>query len=141
MELRPIPFIGATRYRIDLDGRVFAMRAAPNRRRAPRPEPVTAMSRQAAEDASRRILGGRRDPAKHFGLVAPAWSPPAGERPMVWCLTHTPGNELAWGGAFIDAFGDTEEGWYVLSLGARGTAILHGPSIAAEIRKSVTKGR
>jgi len=92
---------------------------------------VKAMTRQEAEDAARRIHGGTRKPGEHWSLVAPPWSPPAAEVPMVWCLVHHAGDELAWGGSFIHAKGDTDRGWFLLDLGP-GTAIVHGESIAAE---------
>ncbi len=128
MELRPIPFIGAPRYRIARDGRVFRSSGTVRR---PELKPVIAVPRLTVEDAARRFLGGRRSAGEHFGLVAPPGVPPAGERPMVWCFIHKPEDALAWGGPFIEAHGDTEAGWYRLELNP-GTALVHGPSIAVE---------
>jgi hypothetical protein len=129
MALQPMPFIGPSRYLIDRAGRVYTR----HERRGKPPEVVLvkAMTRQEAEDAARRIHGGTRKPGEHWSLVAPPWSPPAAEVPMVWCLVHHAGDELAWGGSFIHAKGDTDRGWFLLDLGP-GTAIVHGESIAAE---------
>lgn len=127
--LRPVPFIGASIYLVDRAGRIYSR----HERRGKAPEVVLAkaMTRQEAEDAARRIHEGRRSPGAHWALVAPPWSPPAAEVPMVWCLVHHPGDKFAWGGTFIPARGDVERGWFLLDLG-KGTAILHGESIAAD---------
>ena len=131
MELRPIPFILAPRYRIARNGRVFTSAGTARR---PEVKPVKALPRLTVEDAARRFHGGRRKPGEHFGLVAPPGFPPAGNRPMVWCFIHKPEDALAWGGPFIEAHGDTESGWYRLELNP-GTALVHGPSIAVEAFK------
>lgn len=135
-ELRPIPFIGSTRYRIEREGQVFSIR--PTRPgRPPRVIPITPLTRIEAEDASKRVGNGRRRPGEHFSLVSPPWVPPAGAEPMVWCRVHRPDDESQWAGTFIHATGDTDRLWFLLDLGP-GTAIIHGPSIAAEVFKSPT---
>jgi hypothetical protein len=131
MELRPLPFVGCSRYLIDRAGRVYTTRPSKRRGKPPEVKLVTPMTRQEAEDATRGIHGGTRRPGEHRALVAPPWSPPAAEIPMVWCLIHQAESEFAWGGSFIHAKGNTDRGWFKLALDG-GTAIVHGESIAAE---------
>ena len=137
MERKAIPFVGDERYQIDRAGQIYSERAASRPGRPPRTVPVKSMTRQAAEDASRHILGGRSGHGRHFSLVAPPWFPPAAETPMVMCVIHRAQPEQMRGGPFIEARGDTESGWYHLDLGP-GTAIVHGPSVAAIAFKIVT---
>lgn len=130
-ELRPIPFIGESHYRVARDGQVFTRKTSSRPGRPPRQYPITPMARMEAEDAAGAILGQKRlSNGSRVGLVRAPGEFPAGETGMVWCFLHAPGDEFAWGGRFIDAEGDTERGWYLLHLGDR-TAIVHGTSIAA----------
>lgn len=136
MELREIPFISTTPYRIDREGRVFAVRAT-RPGRPPKTVPHLPLTRLQAEDAARRFYGGKRKPGQYFSLVAPAWSPPAGATPMAWCLVHRKDDPHMFRGVFIDAIGNTDAGWFKLELNP-GTAIVHGPSIAVEAFKNRT---
>jgi hypothetical protein len=90
MSLRPIPFIGGARYRVDQRGRVFEIRAASRRGHAPRPMPAKPIDRSTAEDVLRHFIGGRNRPGEHMALVAPPGWPPAGDRAMVWCFIRKP---------------------------------------------------
>ena len=54
MELRPLPFIGCSRYLIDRAGRVYTTRPSKRRGKPPEVKLVTPMTRQEAEDATEK---------------------------------------------------------------------------------------
>lgn len=133
MELRPIPFVDDTKYRIDRTGTVYRIKQTTRLGQPDRTYPIRPMARLDAENMLRDLRGGSRKGGA-LPLVFPPFTGPAGELAMVWCVIHCgksfADEKRAWAGPIIHANGDLQNNWYTVDS-AQVTFLFHGPSVSS----------